>query len=114
VNISFVQVAETKVVSKINGEDALEFLKELSSNTAIGIPSQFKSPGVRMNYFLGSQRTDGNFVRWSPNIPSAGDLTKLPSTLEIQYDDGSSTTWAFVITVPENLAFLPIASGLPQ
>jgi len=103
-------VAETKVVSMINGQDALEFLKGLTSDTAIGYPSQFRSPGVRMNTFLGAQETDDGFLRWSnAAFPSTGDITKLPSRLEIVYEDGTSTTWAFAITVPEDLAFLPVA-----
>jgi hypothetical protein len=100
-------VAETKVVSTINGQDPLKFLIDLTSNPALGVASQFRSPGVRMNVFLGFQRTDNDLVRWK-NLRSAGDVTKLPPTLKFEYDDGSSSLWGFTITVPENLAFLPV------
>ena len=99
-------VAETKVVRKINGRDPLKFLKDLSSNTAMGASSQFRSPGVRMNVFLGAQRTDQDIWRWT-SLNGAGDISTLPSKVKIKYEDGSSTTWAFAITVPEKLAFLP-------
>ncbi|KAI8111975.1 hypothetical protein M9435_004470 [Picochlorum sp. BPE23] len=98
-------VAETKVVTTINGEDALLFLKDLTTNTAIGLSSQFRSPGVRMNVFLAMQKPTASVPRWSSS--RTGDISKLPARLEIEYEDGSSTTWAFAIPVPSNLALLP-------
>ena len=98
-------VAETKVVTTINGEDALSFLRDLTTNPALGISSQFRSPGVRMNVFLSKQEPTASVPRWASIRP--GDISKLPSGLDIAYEDGSSTTWEFVIFVPIDLALLP-------
>eukprot|EP00889_Picochlorum_renovo_P006632 jgi/Picre1/33662/NNA_001142.t1 len=43
--------------------------------------------------------------RWSSS--RTGDISKLPARLDIEYEDGSSTTWAFAIPVPSDLALLP-------
>jgi hypothetical protein len=96
---------KTNVVRSINGEDPLSYLDKLVSNPAIGSQSQFKSPGVRMNVFLDNFNFDTPKQKWVGTY--LGDISNLPTGLFLEYEDGSTANWTFVVLVPENYMYSP-------
>ena len=103
--ITVSQSEGTKVVSSINGEDPIAFLKELTANTGLGPSTKFKSEGVRLNEFLASFNGLSEDIVWAGRTP--GDFRKLPPSLEIAYADGSTTTWSFGVLAPSDLVGVP-------
>ncbi|WPT15293.1 hypothetical protein PSENEW3_00003234 [Picochlorum sp. SENEW3] len=95
--------AEIRVVKSINGENPLSYLDELVSNPAIGSQSQYKSPGVRMNVFLDNCNFTTPIHKWTG--VSLGDISNLPTGLMLEYEDGFSSNWTFVVWVPEKYMY---------
>lgn len=96
---------KTNVVRSINGEDPLSYLDKLVSNPAIGSQSQFKSPGVRMNVFLDNFNFETPKQKWVGTY--LGDISNLPTGLLLEYDNGSTAYWTFIVLVPENYMYSP-------
>ncbi len=107
IQVIVIHASGTRVVTSINGEDPIAFLEELTSNTGLGGPSQFKSKGVRLNNFLAAFTPGSPLEEVVWLVTDPGDFRKLPPTLEMEYEDGSVNEWAFGLLVLSELVGVP-------
>ena len=109
--LQVINVNETsnKTVVSINGEDPVQFLRDITSNTGLGSMTQFKSAGVRLNIFLNgfASKATSDGVVWESYLGGTGDFRKLPAGMLISYDDGSTDEWTFRIILPLEFVDVP-------
>lgn len=91
----------------INGEEPIGFLVKLLSNPAMGHVSKFKSPGTRMTNFLQNMMTDPGPLRYCCSF-DLGDISTLPSSLNLEFEDGVQDEWIFMIRVPDDYLKMPV------
>eukprot|EP00889_Picochlorum_renovo_P000931 jgi/Picre1/27961/NNA_000922.t1 len=104
-DVSMIQVypalGTKEVIKRIDGVDAMGFMEDLVSNTALTTVGSFKASGSRMQSFLRSLREDPPYVF---QIFSVYDFRNLPECMNVEFENGSTTQWCFAIFVPGNLA----------
>jgi hypothetical protein len=91
----------------INEEEPLGFLKDLTANPAMGSASSFKSPGTRMTSFLNGMVTVPGQSRYCC-AGSLGDISTLPASLNLEFEDGVKDEWIFMVYVGKEYLTMPI------
>ncbi|KAI8106883.1 hypothetical protein M9434_001537 [Picochlorum sp. BPE23] len=104
-NTSIIQVYPTldrkETIKSIQGVNAMEYMQELVSNTALGIVSSYKARGSRMQAFLSKVVDKPPFIF---DEPRAYDFRNLPECMNVEFESGLRTQWCFALNVPARIA----------